>query len=228
MIYGMSHGSGAQKSVMMIGQTVVLGVAVWLLLFGGLEAVSRLFHVQWDRAVGSRRVLLTVCFGVVFVRISVTTLYLLKRAMGWEEAISIPFAFMMYYLGFSLFAGPASAGFGAETFVGIVLFVVGSFLNTGSELLRDRWKKDPEHKGKLYTGGLFRYSMHINYFGDILWVIGLACMTANLWSAIIPALLFVFFAFYNAPMLDKHLSEKYGEEFAAYRRKTKRIIPFIF
>lgn len=228
MIYGMSHSSAPQKSVMMIAQTLILGVAVWLLLLGGLEAVSRLLHVSWARAVPVRRVLLTVAFGVVYVRIAITGLYLLKRSMGWEEAISIPFAFMVYYVGFSLLAGPVDAPIGGAAYIGIVLFVIGSCINTGSELMRDRWKKAPANKGKLYTGGLFRYAMHINYFGDILWVIGLALMTASLWSAIIPVLLFVFFAFYNAPMLDSHLAEKYGDDFAAYRKRTKRIIPFIF
>ncbi len=228
MIYGMSHSSRPQKSVLMIAQTLILAAAVWLLLFGGLEWVSRLLHVSWSQATGARRMALTAAFVVVYVRIAVTGLYLLKRAMGWEEAISIPFAFLLYYLGFSLLAGPVSAPFGVFGIVGILLFLFGSYLNTGSELMRDRWKKEPDNKGHLYTGGLFRYAMHINYFGDILWVAGLAFMTANPWAAIIPVLLFCFFAFYNAPMLDRHLAEKYGEEFTSYSGRTKRIIPFIF
>lgn len=228
MIYGRSHGSAPQKSVMMIAQTLILAVALWLLLFGGLDWISRLFHVSWSRAVGARRATLAAAFAVVYLRIAFTGLYLLKRAMGWEEAISIPFAFMLYYLGFPLLAGPVSAPFGVFAVIGIVLFVLGSYLNTGSELMRDRWKKDPRNKGHLYTGGLFRYSMHVNYFGDVLWVGGLAFMTANPWAAIIPALLFCFFAFYNAPLLDRHLAEKYREEFADYGSKTKRIVPFLY
>lgn len=228
MIYGGSDKSVAQKSVMMAAQTVILVVALWLLLAGGLEWISGVLHLTWARASLARRVLLAVCFGVVYARIAVTGLYLLKRAMGWEEAISIPFAFMLYYLGFSFFAGPVGRPLGAAAFAGIGLFVVGSFLNTGSEMLRDRWKKDPANNGKLYTGGLFRYSMHINYFGDIVWVAGLALITGNPWSAVVPVLLFCFFAFYNAPMLDRHLAQKYGAEFEAYRKRTKRIIPFVY
>lgn len=228
MIYGGSEKSVAQKSVMMAAQTVILAVALWLLLFGGLDWISRMLHLSWGRALLGRRALLAACFGVVYVRIAITGLYLLKRAMGWEEAISIPFAFMIYYLGFSLLAGPIGRPLGAVALVGIVLFAVGSFLNTGSELLRDSWKRNPENNGKLYTGGLFRYSMHINYFGDIIWVAGLALITANPWSAVVPVVLFCFFAFYNAPLLDRHLAEKYGEEFAVYRKRTKRIIPFIY
>lgn len=228
MIYGMSHSSAPQKAVMMIAQTLILALAVWLLFFGGLEWISRLIHVSWSRVVGARRVALAAAFAVVYLRIALTGLYLLKRAMGWQEAISIPFAFMLYYLGFPLFAGPVSAPFGVFGIIGIVLFMIGSYLNTGSELMRNSWKKDRANAGHLYTGGLFRYAMHINYFGDVLWVAGLAFMTANPWAATIPVVLFCFFAFYNAPMLDRHLAEKYGEEFTAYRSTTKRIIPFLY
>jgi steroid 5-alpha reductase family enzyme len=137
-------------------------------------------------------------------------------------------AFGLYYVGFSLFAGPVSAPLGAAAYVGIALFLIGSLINSGSELIRDKWKKNPANKGVLYTGGLFRYSMHVNYFGDLLWVSGLAFMTANIWSVIVPLLLFCLFAFFNAPMLDKHLAEKYGDAFEEYRAKTKKIIPFIY
>lgn len=228
MIYGNETRSTAQKAVLIAGQTVVLAVAVWLLEIGGLEAVSRLIHLPWARAAAERRTLLTIAFCVVYLRINLTVLYLLKRSIGWQEAASIPTAFMLYYWGFPLFAGPVAGSLGAVGYVGIALFLLGSLLNTGSELLRDVWKRDPAHAGMLYTGGLFRYSMHVNYFGDIVWVTGLAFMTANPWSAFIPVLLFVFFAFYNAPLLDRHLAEKYGTQFEEYRAKTKRIVPFLY
>lgn len=228
MIYGNTHNSAPQKTLLVILETAILALALWLLNFGGLGSVSRWFHVAWDAAVPARRILLSAGFVIVYLRMKLTMLYLLKRSMGWEEALSVPFAFGIYYLGFSLLAGPVAVPVGAAAYIGIALFIIGSFFNTGSELLRDRWKKDPANKGRLYTGGLFRYSMHINYFGDILWVGGLALMTANFWSAIIPVMLFIFFAFGNAPVLDKHLAEKYGEEFEEYRKRTRKIIPFIY
>ncbi len=38
-------------------------------------------------------------------------------------------------------------------------------LNTVSELLRKSFKDNPVNQGKLYTGGLFKYAIHINYLG---------------------------------------------------------------
>lgn len=228
MIYGSTHSSRAQKIAMMAAQTVIVAVAFWLLFGGGLEWLSRQLHLHWYEAVSARRVALFIAFCIAYARIAFTVFYLLKRATGWQEAASIPFAFMLYYLGFSLAAGPVAKSVGPLWYAGIVLFIAGSCINTGSEILRDRWKTDSANTGKLYTGGLFRYAMHINYFGDIVWVGGLAMMTENPLSAFVPVLLFCFFAFLNAPLLDRHLAEKYPKDFPAYEATTKRIIPFIY
>ena len=135
-------------------------------------------------------------------------------------------AFALYYIGFPLLADYQQSTLLWNDILGIVLFVLGSFINTYSEILRMKWKKDESNKGKLYTGGLFRFSRHINYFGDILWVGGLACMTANIWSIAIPLVLFSFFWFFNIPTLEKHLEQKY-EGFSEYKARVKSLIPFI-
>ena len=101
-------------------------------------------------------------------------------------------------------------------------------LNSAGEILRNQWKKSPENIGKIYTDGFFKYSRHINYFGDLLWVIAYAMITKNVWSISIPIFLFSFFAFYNAPKLDKYLKEKYGNDYDEYAKKTKMLIPFIY
>jgi protein-S-isoprenylcysteine O-methyltransferase Ste14 len=101
-------------------------------------------------------------------------------------------------------------------------------LNSGGEILRDKWKKKPENKGKIYTGGFFKYSRHINYFGDLVWVSAYAILTRNLGPVIIPVLLFIFFAFINAPKLDRYLKQKYGKSYDDYASKTKILIPYIY
>jgi protein-S-isoprenylcysteine O-methyltransferase Ste14 len=90
------------------------------------------------------------------------------------------------------------------------------------------WKNRLENKGRLYTGGLFSFSMHISYFGDILWVTGYALVSGSWWSVAIVIFLLSFFVLFNIPKLDTYLAEKYGEDFAAYARKTKKLIPFVY
>jgi steroid 5-alpha reductase family enzyme len=195
-------------------QTVLCALAIWLLVHGTGDEV--------------RRWILGTCYLVAYLRFTLTILYLVKRHMGWEEALSVPFAFAIYYVGFTLLGRNVQAAPGAGVIAGVVLFAIGSTINTLSEILRDRWKRDPAHRGQLYTEGLFRYAVHINYFGDVLWVLGLALIASRWWSLIVPAALFCFFAFYNGPMLDRHLEEKYGGAFRDYAARTAKLVPFVW
>jgi protein-S-isoprenylcysteine O-methyltransferase Ste14 len=70
--------------------------------------------------------------------------------------------------------------------------------------------------------------MHINYFGDILWVSAYAIITRNYYAIAIPILLFCLFAFWNIPALDKYLVNRYKREFHEYEKRTKKLIPLIY
>jgi protein-S-isoprenylcysteine O-methyltransferase Ste14 len=227
MIYSHQGRSIPQRVVLVVAQSLCLALAGRLLLGNGIPTVANWFGWDLTRGNEARRYLLFACCAVVYGRILFTSLYLLKRAIGWEETFSIPMAFLLYYVGFSLLGGTRQVPIDWLDGVAIALFLVGSFINTYSEILRDIWKKKPENKGRLYTEGLFRYSRHVNYFGDIVWVSGLALLTRNAWSVLIPALLFAFFYFYNAPQLDRHLRAKYPDEFGEYEKRTKMLIPFL-
>lgn len=155
-------------------------------------------------------------------------IFLLKRKIPWEESVSIPLAFALYFIGFPLLVLPISRPIDGLDYFALTIFIIGCVLNSAGEILRNNWKNKPENKGNIYTEGLFKYSRHINYFGDLLWVTAYALITKNIWSVTIPVFLFSFFSFYNAPKLDKYLKEKYGKEYDDYSKKTKMLIPFIF
>jgi steroid 5-alpha reductase family enzyme len=207
-----------------VGIELMLIAASYLVLFGPLFPGLRAFGEAPSFA---RNTILFAFNLVVFARYLLTMFVFMERRIPWEEAFSIPVAFALYLLGFPLLARPASVHFGVLEILGISLFVAGSFINTYSEYQRRRFKRRPENKRKLFTGGLFAVSMHPNYFGDLLWVAGYACVTRNEFAWLIPAFLFSFFYFYNVPKLDPHLRQHYGEAFANYERRTKRLVPFV-
>lgn len=222
-MYGARSASWPQKSIILAAEVALIGVSYGVLFGDWLQGI---------RAFGEapslpRNVALFTFNIIVFTRFLLTLFVFLRRQIPWEEAFSVPAAFGLYLLGFPLLAMPASVVWGFWETLGVVLFGVGSFINSYSEYQRHRFKLRKENDGKIYTGGLFRYSMHINYFGDLLWVAGYACLTHNTWSALVPAVLFCFFQFYNVPKLDAYLRERYGEAFANYERRTKRLVPFV-
>jgi steroid 5-alpha reductase family enzyme len=201
-LYNQKNKSYPQKIVLTVLEIVIILISYWILFANGY---NKIFHP-----------------------VNPVTGNYIKRRMPWEEAFSIPFAFALYYIGFALFGYKSDLQIGPVEIIAMLLFLFGSFINTGSELSRDIWKRKPENKGCLYTVGLFKYSMHINYFGDLLWVSAYALLTRNWYSISVPIFLFCFFAFYNIPKLDAYLKSKYGGQFEEYQRKTKKFIPFIY
>ena len=125
-------------------------------------------------------------------------------------------------------------------YAGLGTFVAGAFLETFSELQRRWFKKKPESLGKLYTGGLFSWAQHINFFGYTLWrtgeteprcliLSGEAMLTGDLYlSAAIPAFFSFTFLTNNIPELQNRLAKKYGKLFQEYSAKTAKFVPFLY
>jgi len=226
--YGEYSKSLSQKSFLTINHLVAVGLAAWLMVADGFQTASGWLGVSLHPGNSVRRILLTGCSGIYFARVCVTCFSFLKRRMGWPEAGVISIWVYIIHLGFAFLGGTNTASIGIETFVGVILYVVGSFLNTGSEYSRHLWKQQPENQGKLYTRGLFRYSMHINYFGDEVLFAGFAMITGSVWALLVPALMAVSFLRINIPMLDNHLRNRYGSEFVTYAEKTRKFIPYVY
>ena len=175
-----------------------------------------------------RRIILISCFVIYLIRLFVTTFVFLKRKMVWAEAITISVLMSLALYGFAKTGGSNQQPIGLIELVGILLYIIGSYLNTNSEYVRHIWKKNPDNKGRLYTGGLFRYSMHVNYFGDTVLFTGLALITHSLIMLIIPFLMTANFVLFIIPTLDKYLAEKYGSDFQEYAKRTKKLIPWVY
>ena len=207
---------------------LLLWLSYWILFQNGGDWFGTHVHFQNKNSDYNRRAIIFIFNIVIFFRLGYMMIILLKRKIPWEESISVPFAFAVYYIGYALLVLPISKAIDGLDYFAIALFLTGCLLNTGGEILRNKWKKNPSNNGKIYTEGLFKYSRHINYFGDILWVTAYAIITKNWYSVSIPIFIFCFFAFYNAPKLDKYLKSKYGKGYEDYASKTKMLIPFIY
>jgi steroid 5-alpha reductase family enzyme len=227
-LYGQKSSSIPQKTVIHLIEIILLWISCWILFQSGGAWMEKHLHIQNAREGSERRILIFVFNVITFFRIAYTMVFLLKRKIPWEESISVSFAFVLYYVGFSLFVLPSPESLNIIDYFAVALFLFGCILNSGGEILRERWKRKPENQGKIYTQGFFKYSRHINYFGDLLWITAYALLTRNWYASSVPILLFLFFAFYNAPKLDNYLREKYKQGYDNYAAKTKMLIPFIY
>ena len=227
-MHGEVETSMITRYFMLIVHVVIINFVTWVYFGGGIELIGNLFGITWQSGDVTRRIILLIFSIVFFLRLNLTSFYLLRRKVDWKETGAIIGAIVFYQLGFALSGGAQSAPIDVVDYIAIIIFFIGSFLNTGSEFQRKRFKDRPENNGKLYTGGLFGFARHINYFGDTVWLIGWAIMTRNWWSAIMPIFCTLNFVLFLIPMLSKYLEERYKEQYRKWASKTKKFIPFIY
>jgi len=165
---------------------------------------------------------------IYFLRLLFTLFVFFQRKLYWGEAIVIANIMPWIFPYIAYKSGDNTGTIGWMELIGIILFLTGSFLNTASEYFRFSWKQKKENVGHLYTGGLFKYTRHTNYFGDIVLFAGLAAVAHQIQLLIIPFAMASFFIVIIIPLKENYLREKYGNEYTCYAANTKRLIPFIF
>jgi steroid 5-alpha reductase family enzyme len=204
-------------------------VAAWWILFGtGLDTVGAWFGQAWTQGDLARRTFLGAGLAIYYVRVLFTLFVFLKRGVGWTEVFTVAAWVLCIFLVLGVAGGSNRESMGAAGFGGVVLFIAGSWINSSAEYARNVWKLRPENRGHLYTQGLFRFSRHPNYFGDLLSFSGL-CLISEVWATVwIPLTMLAGFVFVNIPVLDSHLRDRYGAAFEEYARRTRKLIPFVY
>lgn len=222
----------AQKWAFSLGHLVIVLICVWIVYFNGLGKISDVLGKSWTLVDTTRAKILLACAFLYWFRHAVTLFYLLQRKVNWSEVWGL-LGFMAFFeISLVLIGGGAFRDyfiqFGFLDVVAFVLLVLGSYLNSFSEIQRKWWKRDSQNSGHCYTERLFSYSMHINYFGDTVLFTGWCLFTYNYWMLVLPLLMGGMFVFFHIPSLDAYLAERYGKEFNDYSKRTKKFIPYVY
>tara|TARA_A100001011_G_scaffold380334_1_gene447530 strand:+ start:49 stop:888 length:840 start_codon:yes stop_codon:yes gene_type:complete len=122
------------------------------------------------------------------------------------------------------------------TYLGILLFVIGFILEIVADTQKTNFRKIKNNKDKFITSGLWKYSRHPNYLGEIILWIGVAIISYSsleinqlftLISPIFTYLLLVHVSGIN--LLEKSGEKKWGNlnEYKKYKRETPRLFWFM-
>jgi steroid 5-alpha reductase family enzyme len=124
-------------------------------------------------------------------------------------------------------ASPA-APFNALDALGVLVFLVGFVFEAAGDLQLARFLRDPANRGKLMTEGLWRYSRHPNYFGEVtlwwgIWLIAAAIPGG--WKTVIGplAITFLILKVSGVPMLEERYEGR--ADFQEYKRRTSAFFP---
>ena len=95
-----------------------------------------------------------------------------------------------------------------------------------------KFKSNPNNNFVTMNKGLWKYSRHPNYLGEILFWFGLFGFSlsqslGNFWLIICPLAMLAMFVFASIPMMDNRSLEK-RPDYEEYMNKTPALIPFFF
>jgi len=227
-LYEVSGASMAQRASLAAMEALCVAAAWWLLAGGGIRTAGGWFGWRLAPGDATRRLCLGAALTIYFIRILFTEFLFLKRGVSWGEVFTVgPWVFCLY-LWLCLAGGTNPAPPGVAAGMGAALFAAGSWMNSGAEYARHRWKQKAENRGKLYTESWFRYTRHPNYFGDLVSFSGISLIAGRWNTGIIPLLMLTGFVFVNVPALDAHLHKRYGAAFEEWAGRTRKLIPFLY
>lgn len=123
---------------------------------------------------------------------------------------------------------------GVFAIVGGLVWLFGFGIEVTADQQKSRFKADPANEGKFIRSGLWSWSRHPNYFGEIvLWIgvtiIALPVLRGWQWVALISPVFITLLLtrISGVPMLEEQADKKWGgqPDYEAYKAKTSVLIP---
>jgi steroid 5-alpha reductase family enzyme len=124
---------------------------------------------------------------------------------------------------------PSVPALGALPLVGAFLWGIGFGIEAVSDAQKYAFRNDPNNEGRWIQSGLWKYSRHPNYFGEVmlwwgLFILALPSFSASLlFTLISPIFITLLLLFVSGvPLLEKSAEEKHGtnSEYQAYKSRT--------
>jgi steroid 5-alpha reductase family enzyme len=164
-------------------------------------------------------------------------LNLLKKAKGNVHIYTLTHVFMlqgalMWIVSLPIQLGEygATGPLGLIEWAGVALAVLGIVFESLGDWQLSRFKAQPSNKGRVLDSGLWHYTRHPNYFGDLCFWWGcyfVACGAPYGWMSLPgPVLMsFLLIKWSGAALLERRV-QRSRPDYADYMRRTSPFIPW--
>jgi len=119
--------------------------------------------------------------------------------------------------------------------LGVAVWIIGLVIEACADQQKFAFINDPANKGKWIDSGVWRYSRHPNYFGEIMVWLGVFLVAVPslgglaIWiAAVSPLFISVLLLFVSGiPPLERSADKRWGNDpaYQAYRARTSVLIP---
>jgi len=134
----------------------------------------------------------------------------------------------------AVIASDRTAPWGLPSSAGLTLWAVGFTIEVVADRQKSRFRSRPENEGRFISSGLWAWSRHPNYFGEIVLWIGVALVAipalsgwqyVTLLSPVFVTLLLTKVS--GIPLLEERADATWGDdpEYRAYRSRTPVLVP---
>ncbi len=122
---------------------------------------------------------------------------------------------------------------GAIGYIGIAVWTAGILIEIVADRQKSAFRADPANKGRFINTGLWAWSRHPNYFGEIvLWtgmaIIAIPVLEGWQWATLVSPLFVTFLLtkVSGVPMLEKSADERWGgqQDYETYKRNTPVLV----
>ncbi len=192
-------------------------LASLLVTFWGLRLSWHIFQRNKEKSEDYRYLAFRKRWDKLFYLRSYFQIYLLQGVFLF--VISFPVLVINKILGPPL---------GVIDFIGFTLWLVGFSIEAVSDAQLTSFKKNPFNKNKIMQSGLWKYSRHPNYFGEValwwgIWIISLSVVN-GFFTIISPlTITILILKVTGVPMLEKRMSK--NPDFIDYKKRTSVLIP---
>lgn len=112
-------------------------------------------------------------------------------------------------------------------YVGFVLIVIAVVIQYISDAQMRKFRKNKNNFGKTMKYGLWKYSRHPNYLGEVsfwfgIYIFALASELSSIWLLACPIVMLALFMFISCPMMDNR-SLKRRSDYKEYMDKTPQL-----
>jgi protein-S-isoprenylcysteine O-methyltransferase Ste14 len=116
-------------------------------------------------------------------------------------------------------------------FIAIELLVIGTIIAFTSRLQLGKYGTTVilvEDDHQLVTSGIYKYIRHPIYLGSITLFTSIGIAVGSLFVTLVVFLCWLLMLKDRIDLEERLLTEKFGEEYSEYKKRTKKLIPFLY